>query len=520
VTQRRRTVLACLGLAVLLPLLAGRAFVDDKGADANQPARLRAQPERAPVPLRGAGTVTILGRTLGRPIPAGFVGLSIEFPALEYYTGRDGQRVDPVFEQLVSNLAPGQSPVIRIGGDSTDSTWWPMAHRTAPGGVSFALTPRWVAVARGLARDLRARLILGVDLEAGDPVLAAVEARALVAGIGRRRILALEIGNEPTRYTMFPWYHTPAGRPVFARAMPYGFSDLSRDFAAVARVMPRGLSLAGPTLGGQGFMDQLGQFLATEPRVRIATVHRYPLNRCFTRPRSPRFPTVARLLSAADSRGLGGALGRYTPVAHRVGVGFRVDELNSVACGGKVGVSTTFASALWALDTLFAMARAGADGVNLHTFPGAAYQLFTLSRAQGGWRANVRPEYYGLLTFALAAPPGSRLEAVAVSRSRYLRAWATRTPDGAVRLVLINVDPAHGHTVLIGGSVAGAARIARLLAPSVYAGTGVSLAGTTIGPATGRLTLPALPTLTPTLGHYRLRLAAGSAALVTFARAR
>ena len=47
--------------------------------------------------------------------------------------------------------------------------------------------------------------------------------------------------------------------------------------------------------------------------------------------------------------------------------------MNSVACGGKAGVSDTFASALWALDALFAVARSGADGVNLHMFPRARY---------------------------------------------------------------------------------------------------------------------------------------------------
>ncbi len=31
--------------------------------------------------------------------------------------------------------------------------------------------------------------------------------------------------------------------------------------------------------------------------------------------------------------------------------------MNSVACGGKAGVSDTFASALWALDALVAVAR-------------------------------------------------------------------------------------------------------------------------------------------------------------------
>ncbi len=51
--------------------------------------------------------------------------------------------------------------------------------------------------------------------------------------------------------------------------------------------------------------------------------------------------------------------------------------MNSVTGGGAKGVSNTFASALWALDTLFELAQAGVSGVNVHTFPSAQYALYT-----------------------------------------------------------------------------------------------------------------------------------------------
>ena len=47
-------------------------------------------------------------------VPSGFVGLSFEYSALPWYTGADPRAVNPAFEQLVRNLAPGQSPVLRI----------------------------------------------------------------------------------------------------------------------------------------------------------------------------------------------------------------------------------------------------------------------------------------------------------------------------------------------------------------------------------------------------------------------
>ena len=75
--------------------------------------------------------------TFGRPIAPGFVGLSVEFNALRRYTGLNPKAVNPVFVQLLRNLAPGQPFVLRIGGNSTDDTWWPLRRVTPPGGIPF-----------------------------------------------------------------------------------------------------------------------------------------------------------------------------------------------------------------------------------------------------------------------------------------------------------------------------------------------------------------------------------------------
>ena len=62
------------------------------------------------------------------------------------------------------------------------------------------------------------------------------------------------------------------------------------------------------------------------------------------------------------------------------------------------------------LDTLFNLASVGVDGVNVHSLPGAAYELFTFSRRTStGWQAFVHPDYYGMLMFAQAFPAGAQL---------------------------------------------------------------------------------------------------------------
>ena len=84
------------------------------------------------------------------------------------------------------------------------------------------------------------------------------------------------------------------------------------------------------------------------------------------------------------------------------------------------------------------MARVGVDGVNIATFPGASFRLFNFSESGGTWRAVVEPEYYGLEMFAQAAPGGSRLLTVSETGAGNLREYATRAPDGTVRVVAIN----------------------------------------------------------------------------------
>src|SRR6185437_16316182 len=67
-----------------------------------------------------------VGKPTGRTIPSGFLGLSFEYPALAAYAGTDPGAVNPVLVQLIRNLSPGQAPILRIGGDTTDWTWWPV----------------------------------------------------------------------------------------------------------------------------------------------------------------------------------------------------------------------------------------------------------------------------------------------------------------------------------------------------------------------------------------------------------
>ena len=78
----------------------------------------------------------------GQTMAPGFVGVSFEYRALHQYTGRNPLAIDPVLLGLLGGLAPGQPPVIRIGGDSTDGNWWPIRGLIAAGRASTTRSPR------------------------------------------------------------------------------------------------------------------------------------------------------------------------------------------------------------------------------------------------------------------------------------------------------------------------------------------------------------------------------------------
>jgi hypothetical protein len=459
----------------------------------------------------------VSGTPTGQAMGPGFVGVSFEYRAMHQYTGRDPRAINPVLVALLKGLAPGQSPVVRIGGDSADGSWWPIPGMIPPGGIYYRLTKGWLRTTQALASDLGAKLILDINMAAGRPAIAAAEGRALLAGIGRKFIDALEIGNEPDLYSVFPWYRDRRGHLFKARSRGYDLSDYTKQFTQWGKALPS-LPLAGPVVSGPSWMGKLGKFISAEPKLKLVTYHRYPLRACVTNPNGKGFPSIPNLLADSSSKGLAQGLASYVRVAHAHNLPFRVAEMNSASCKGAAGVSDTFASALWALDTMFNMASVGVEGVNFHMLPGSNYELFTVSQDSGGnWQAFVHPAYYGLLMFAQAFPPGARLLPVAAPNGP-VKIWATNDPQGTTHVVFLNQDPTAEHDVLF--TLPGAppqGSLETLTAPSLASTSGVSLGGQTFGAETNTGVLGPINTtpISPVAGAFTVSLPPGSAAMLT-----
>ena len=466
------------------------------------------------------GVITIGAPLPVAPVPRGFMGLSLEYRAVQEYGGRNPEAVNPLLVAMIKALSPGQRPDLRIGGDSTDRAWWPARGVRKPLGAYIRLNAGWGAVARALVRATDARVILGIDLEADRGVPARVEATRLVSAIGRRWVQALELGNEPELYSAFTWYHLH-GRKMPGRGPGWNVIDYLRDYSTIARSLPH-LPLAGPAAGSRKWLGHVGRFIAAEPRVRIVTVHRYPLQRCYVPPRARAYPTIAHLLTRASTTGLADSVERDVALAHAHGLQLRVDEVNTISCGRVRAVDESFASALWVVQALFAFARTGADGVNIHTYAGSPYALFKFHDHGGAWSAVAYPEYYGMRMFAQAAPAGSRLLSIAGAGRAGVDAWATRGPGARVHVVLIDTHR-RGRTLAVTIHGGGAtAAVERLLAPSLRARTGVTIGGQSFS-ATRATDIPSghatVDHIARWHGAYRVRIPAASAALLTITHA-
>ena len=167
--------------------------------------------------------------------------------------------------------------------------------------------------------------------------------------------------------------------------------------------------------------------------------------------------------------------------------------MNSASCEGAAGVSDSFASALWALDTMFNFARQGVQGVNFHMLPGSHYELFTVSQTARDLAGVRAPRVLRADDVRPGVPPGARLLPVS-SPAGPVKVWATAGADGTVRIVGINQDATAEHDrpdQLPGATDAGA--LETLSAPSLEATSGVTLGGQSFGEETTTGALPARP---------------------------
>jgi hypothetical protein len=450
--------------------------------------------------VRAGGPTTVAATSTAQ----GFLGIST---SLSTITNLSGSAADPdtPFVHLVRNLSPGAPSVLRLGGVGTDDSWWPipgMKERNL-----YKLTPRWAADVRAMLTAVGGTAILGVNLESDSKQLASTEVANFDRYVGPSLIDSFELGNEPE---FFP-VALPKGHPP--HDYPYKVAHYGTEFSTIASALG-GAPLAGPGSGAPNWLSHLGTILRDIPsRLKLVTMHAYPMKNCSHLSEV----SVADFFTRSSIQGLADSIHNAVKTAAANGKPLRVDELNGVSCGGEAGVSNSFGEALWALNMLPALWQAGVQGVNFQTADGDLNQMMHARHSASGWSVSVQPEYYGLLTFADAAPAGSRLLHMSSPGLAHFYQFAVRAPDGSERVVLTNVGSVARPIGVTASGTHGTGSLSLLTAKSLNATAGTTLADQSLSSRTGQLT--GTPRLTPVRpnakGVYAVRVPAHAAVVLT-----
>jgi hypothetical protein len=520
------------------------------GAGGDLDARAAAAPPATDARAPTLG-VYVNARARTRRVPASFLGLSFELSSLPriatYYDKGD-------LVKLLRSLGHG---VLRFGGVSADTrAAWSDEVIPPPAWASVPITPTDLRRLALLAKRSGWSVLLTIGLVHFDPVSAGREAAAARATLGRS-LIGIELGNEPDSYMRHG-----------LREAPWTFSQYNLQAAAYQRAIATaapGVPLAGPDVSGSAAFLRWGPGEAARLRPELLTGHHYPLG-CHDVPA----PSIPRLLSAQTRHAESVSTRRYMAIARASDIRFRMDETNTVSCGGRAGVSDTFASALWAVSYMTHLMQAGVAGVNFHGEP-ANCQGYTplcgpsAARLQSGG-LSARPEWYALLlarnllgdsplqttlrrgvalrrapspvsqspggagvaespTVPGTGEPGSTPDlggGAPVAGGPDISVTALAPRGGGVHVVLVDADPPGARAVLVHLHVPrglGAGRLLAMTAPSTTAGGGVRLGGRAVQ-ADGTWREPrVLPALPNRRGVIALTLPPASAALVTVAPA-
>jgi hypothetical protein len=430
-------------------------------------------------------SITVHPDRLGSQLPSGFVGLSFGAAtvAQDNYASTD-------LGGYLRTL--GRAGVIRIGGNSGDTTFWTSTGEPAP---SWATSGTITAI----VRDAGWKVILAVNLKYPDPARAADEAKYARQIFGHS-LLAIEIGNEPNFY--------------YSDVSAY-YTDFESYVTAIEQAAP-GVGITGPDaetnhsswLGGFATLD------AAHPDVTEITDHTYPTSACGTST-----ATIPELLGTGSMQYETANAQAALSAAAQLHVPAAMSETNSTVCAGTTGVSDAFASALWVLDYSLLIAQQGIvnadfmDGTNA-----AGCDPYTpLCPTTGDLSA--RPIYYGMLAAELVGT--GRFAALDNPDAADMRAYAVRHGHG-LTVVLDDVqDPAANGATTVTldlGTDFHSGRLTALTTSSsagLSATTDITLGGQQVG-AHGAFPRPKS---TPVSVHDQtatVTVPAGSAAIIQF----
>jgi hypothetical protein len=398
--------------------------------------------------------MTLAGAAAGPVISPRFLGLSYEKSMLSRGLFDPG---DTAMIGLLRGLGQG---VLRVGGNQVDRTTW---RPQGPGGEAAFIAPADIRRFAAFVRATGWQVLYAVNLAANDPAAAADEVAFASAALGGM-LAGIEIGNEPDIF------HSNG-----LRDRSYTYALFSREWrrnADAIRARTPNVVLTGPA-SASNLRDFTLPFARDHGReIALLTQHYYRANGMLA-------SSTVDVLLQPDPKlpGMLRSLAQAAAAVHIKG-GFRLAETNSYSHGGAPDVSNSFGGALWLLDFLIDLARAGAAGVNLHG--GGNGPGYTPIGDDGRGPVEVRPEYVAM---RLVAPlcGCTLLSAGLDADGLNLGACAVRATTGQTLLLFVNKDRSRAARVQVAlAAPARAAMLTRLIGNSLDSQYGVRLGGSVV----------------------------------------
>ncbi len=458
---------------------------------------------------RPQARVALDPKQTGKQIAADFTGLSYESAQLSdpaYFSGENSALIG-----MIRRL--GKQGVLRIGGNTSEYCFWnPQATRAEEEGsksqgpmgpdpghkpaVDRKITPLAIRNLRDFIDATGWTLIYGLNMGKGTAADAADEAAYVMKTIGKEKLVAFQLCNEPDLFS-----RNGIRKPDYNAQQ---FNDEWKQFFDAIRARVPNAPFAGPdTAYGQ---DWLVPFASRFKRdVKFLSSHYYAEG-----PPTDPSMTIERLLTNPK---LKEQLEGMQQVLKETGLPFRLAETNSCYAAGKQGVSDTFASALWGAELMYQLAQSGGMGINFH---GGGYGWYTpiAGTPQNGFVA--RPIYYGILLFEQAGPGTLVATTISPGENDSLSAYGVQSTDGKLKLAVFNKSLERSLRVKIApGQRVGRATCLRLYSPGIEDTVDTTLGAAQVG-SSGTWSPLKQPSLPIEDGEASLEMPAASAALITF----
>ena len=391
----------------------------------------------------------------GRVIPLDFLGLSFEADLLNQpWTDPEAGNID----ELLMNLGTG---TMRFSANQVDNTAW-MPDPSAPAPAwsdGKQVTPADLTRLDALAKTTGWSVDLGVNLGHFDPAAAASQAVVAQDSLGDS-LRSIQIGNEPNFYLLAPLLNSGERRPY----LPHTYVPDARSYREAIRAVAPTVAIEGPDTAGAAVGHEL-----LDPALSAIT--------------APWLDTYIAEFGS-ESRFLNH---HYYPF------------INTERLGLTSG-SSDLIGGLPTVDRLMSRETAASQTRFLLEFVGTA---------------QVNPNYYGALMVSTMVG-GAVLPVVVDSDGANISAHAVRMPDGAVKVIIDNMDRSFRGEVRveISGHEDVSASVERLGADSPDATSGVEFADASVA-EDGTFTAVADETVASVDGSYPISIAAPSAVLVS-----